>query len=178
MKYISNNIIETVKEIAAKYPKTVFCGSFGLVLNGLLHREVIDLDVITEINYYGEGGFFDDNRIHPKSNSHTFMINDDKVECFNIELYKVKVDVLFSHNTKPDYNVMKFDNVFIKVEKPISAIIAKLGYLKNDRSIKSFIKHLKDLLYMGVTNKDILIALDDCKILDNNEEYMLPNFLD
>ena len=169
MKYISNNITEAVKEIAAKYPNTVFCGSFGLALNNMLHREVMDLDIITEFNHYREGNFFDDDRINNESHSNKFMVGDDTVECFNIELNKVKVDVMYNNNTKPDYTIMGFEGIYINVEEPFSAINTKLKYLTNYKSIKSFVKHLKDLLYLNIPNNRILNAIEDCKIFDNDE---------
>lgn len=167
--YISEEILLVVKKIAEKFPDTVFCGSFGLVINEKLKRDVVDLDILVDRDYYSQSGFFDEFRVSNVSNvgmfSEKFMVGKNEVKSFRLFFpifdKNVKVDVLYNKEFNPNYKLVDIDqNLTIKVETPESAIKAKLGYIINDKSQKSFLKHLKDLIYMEVDKNLIINAID------------------
>jgi hypothetical protein len=55
------NLIETVKWVHGVFEgRVTFCGSFGLILNGLISRPIKDLDIITDDNYYGQPNLLND----------------------------------------------------------------------------------------------------------------------
>jgi hypothetical protein len=144
---ISENIKETVKQIATEYPETVFCGSFGLVLNGLLDREVKDLDVITHKYFLKWSGFFD--QFHTnigKSSDHWLTDGIGNVLCFKLLMNEIKVDCMYVIEHDTSFNEIDFEGVIIRVEDPKSAINAKIGYVENDQSDVSRLKHFADLV--------------------------------
>ncbi len=165
---------DTVCMIAHRHPETVFCGSFGLVLNGLLDRKVNDLDVITSENYWKWGGFFPDERRENHEGSQKFMVGKDTVLSFKVHLNGIKVDVLYNEGSKPEYTTADFGMMSIRVETPGSAIRAKKLYIVNDRSNESVVKHLKDLIYMG-TDRGMLIDLIDRSCLAGSAPWRVTS---
>ena len=168
-KYISEELILVIKKIASEYPEVVFCGSLGLVLNDKLHREVKDIDILVNNNYWKNGDFFNELRTSDISESHKFMVGKDIVLSFKLEFpifdKKVKVDVLYNEKNKPKYNKFVLDNLGIKVEEPESAINAKLKYIEHDLSHDSILKHLKDLIYLEVDKNLIIKAIDNSHLM-------------
>lgn len=168
MKYINDNIVGAVKMIAAVHPETVFCGSLGLVINGKLERNVKDIDVITDEDHYRENNFFPHDRAkviyHPNDEkpSHHFLVGKDTVSCFKLNLNGVKVDVLYNEKIKPEYTIVDFDGMKIRVENPESAIKVKKLYVTNDKAITGVMKHLKDLILMDVDKDELIEIIDKC----------------
>lgn len=161
---MNSKIISVVKQIAEDYPDTIFCDSFGLVLNGLLQRYVNDLDILTVEDHYGVGNFYEEYHMYAlryeNKNSHKFMVGKDQVLCFPLNFPNgIKVDVLYNENTKPKYREIDFHGTKIKIENPESAIDTKLKYIENDKNTESVLKHLKDLIFMGVENDKLNNAL-------------------
>lgn len=171
---IPNKIVVAVKMIAVIYPDVVFCGSLGLVLNGLIDRTINDLDILTPDNWYNDNKFFPDERINQQSTSHKFMVGKDEVSCFSLRLNNVKVDVLYNESKKPEYIVIDFDGIKINVETPESAIDVKKKYILADKSEISIIKHLKDLILLGVDRKELIELIDKswlCKSKSDKSQH-------
>ena len=185
-KYISEELILVIKKIVSEYPEVVFCGSLGLVLNDKLHREVKDIDILVNENYYKMGGFFGELRTSEVSESHKFMVGKDTVLSFKLVFpvfdKKIKVDVLYNATSEPiKYSLINLHDLGIKVEKPESAIGAKLGYIEHDLSHDSILKHLKDLIYLEVDKNLIISAIDNSHLSvskvdkkDNSDGLDLP----
>ena len=169
-KYISEELILVIKKIASEYPEVVFCGSLGLVLNDKLHREVKDIDILVNENYYQNGNFFNEIRVGNLSDSHKFMVGKDEVLSFKLKFpifdKKVSVDVLYNATSDPiKYSLINLHDLGIKVEKPESAINAKLKYIEHDLSHDSILKHLKDLIYLEVDKNLIIKAIDNSHLM-------------
>jgi len=184
MEHISNEMLIAIKEINKQYPDTIFCGSLGLVLNNKLDREVKDIDLLTDDNYYSKSDFFHDLRVANKSQSHKLMLSENEVSCFKIEMpilnKVISIDAL-GNLSGTEFDIMELDGVDIKVEKPEFAIKAKINYIKADKSNKSVLKHLKDLIYMEVDKNLIIEAIDNSVLspeVNKNEEISLdfPDF--
>lgn len=172
-KYISEKIIQVVKNIVIYYPDVVFCGSFGLVLNGKLEREVKDIDVLVAKSYYNQGGFFDKLRVSNScADSAIFMVGDEMVRSFKLKFDNdVKVDVLYNESEKvPDFKEIIFDGIKIRVENPEGAINAKLKYVRSDKFPDVAIKHIKDLIYMEVDKHKIIDAIDNSSLVERSPE--------
>jgi len=168
-KYISEEMGLVIKKIANEYPDVVFCGSLGLVLNDKLDREVKDIDILVKKNYYQKGKFYNNIRIGSESDSHKFMVGKDEVLSFKLEFpifdKKIKVDVLYNKNVKPQFELIFFDDVRICVEKPEAAINAKIKYIEHDISHDSILKHLKDLIYLEVDKNVIIKSIDNSHLM-------------
>lgn len=156
MKQLSQEIINSVHWANKYFPegRIVFCGSFGLALNGLLNREIKDVDLLTEKNYYMEYGM--DGR---EGNSGEFwMPTDNKnrqvlVKCFKLKSPdNIVIDVLHRLNSKRkeengfevEYTEVDFYGEKILVETPQGAITAKKRYLQSDQ-LQYRDKHIADL---------------------------------
>ena len=186
-KFIRKEIIEAVHQIAKDHPKTVFCGSLGLVFNGMLKRDVKDIDLITCVDYYSPVDHTEDKTItstfYPKyrwngdglsPHSEEFMVGVNKVKCF--KLYwpgEVKVDVLFNTGSKPDWRYADFFGETVRIETPGSAIDAKLRYVAGDRSVVSVGKHLKDLIDIGADRHLISEAISESVALNPSKSDVL-----
>ncbi len=170
-KFISEKIISVVRLLESKHPDIIFCGSFGLVLNGLLHREVKDLDIITQKNYYGTGDFFGEYLVDIEcGRSERFMVGKNRVVSFKLLIDGISIDVLYNLDENPTYNVKCFDGLYINVEEPESAIKAKKGYLQNDRSVYSAIKHLKDLIYLGIDKYELVDLINNSNLVPKDKD--------
>lgn len=154
--YISKEIADAVCGIYDSHPDAVFCGSFGLVLQGLLERKVHDIDILVDKNYYGDGGFYNDIRREVGFTSHSFMLGKDETTCFKLDFPGgIHVDVLHNANNKPDFTHIEFFGRMIKVETIDGAIDAKKQYVVNDRSQFSTLKHFRDLILLNVPRKEL-----------------------
>lgn len=116
--------------------KVVFCGSFALLLHGLLNRPVKDLDIIVSklpksSNRYGYA-----------DNSGNFDVEGINIKWAYMERYNIKIDV-FERKDKVKYTEVVFNGIKIKIEDPAVAIAAKRNY-----SGKYHDKHEGDLKYI------------------------------
>ena len=168
-EYISKDIANTVKMIAAVHSDVVFCGSFGLVYNGLLQRQVKDLDIITEKDYFRKDAveFFFHDRIKKNSTSEKFLVGDTLIKAFCLMLNNTKVDVFYTGKKISNYEVVDFDGVKIKVESPEKAIEAKKNYVLTDKYQINILKHLKDLILLGVDRKELVNIINKSHLYSN-----------
>lgn len=181
-KYISKEIFDVVKEIATKHPETVFCGSFGLILNNKLQRDVKDIDIIVKENYYSNNGdcdFFSNKRyiFHAggvEHDSNHFMVGKNSIKCFKLYFDEIKVDVFYCENNDitPKYNKINIGGVDILVETPESAIKAKKEYVINDKSQNSILKHLKDLIYMETDKNELVDLINNSHLYYKKEKVV------
>ncbi len=154
--FISENLFIVVKKIAKDYPDVIFCGSFGLVYNGLLKRKVNDIDILVKEDYFHNNEFYPTLRINSDPSSETFKMNDDEwIDAFKVEFpifdEFYKVDVLYNKKNyiNSEFDTVNIDGIAVKIEKPKGAMQAKLRYLQNDKSERSFYKHLLDMIYIN-----------------------------
>lgn len=108
--------------------KVTFCGSFGLKLNGKIHREVHDVDCITDECYYGKNPIeYFPAKIYNRENFFYNVYKGESAEFFVdgvlVKIFKlispqgIHVDVMF----RPDVtfsSLAQIKNTIIKVEKP------------------------------------------------------------
>lgn len=141
----------------------LIAGSVGLVLQGAIQREVHDIDVVTLTDFYHYGGFYNNRRSDKGSNSHKFMNGQDQVRAFNVYFDDLKVDVLYNTTNPPKWKEIEFRGKKIRVEDPQGAINAKIGYVENDTVPESRLKHLADLIEMGI-DKQTLLKIARAKI--------------
>lgn len=151
MKQFSQEIINSVHWANKHFPsgRVVFCGSFGLALNGLLDREIKDIDLLTEKNYYMEW-----NMEGREGNSGQFWVptaNKNRqilVKCFKLQSPdKITIDILHRTGDKEfevEYTEVDFYGEKIFVETPQGAITAKQRYLQSDQ-LQYKDKHIADL---------------------------------
>lgn len=181
-EFIDDKMIKTVKRIVLEDPNVVFCGSFGLVLNEKLLRKVKDIDILTPVNYYGNpNDFFLDERTRTDVNiseSHKFMVGKDQVFSFKVQVYGVSIDVLYNDTTHPKFYEHEFHGIMIKVETPESAIRAKKLYVVNDKSQYSVIKHLKDLIFMGIDKHELIELIDSSYLVEDPKKVKKPTNID
>lgn len=141
------------------------CGSFGLKINGLLDREIHDLDLLTDHDWYGWNPF----RGTPTENdsSHKFSVYGKEIKCTKIRamgcdvdlLYnpsgtkckkvKLLVDISYGETCELLHNIDSRE-IIVRVEDPMVAIRFKQEYMKNDRMKESREKHKADLKKMGI----------------------------
>ena len=138
----SKDFIDAVHKVNEKYKgNVVFCGSFGLVLNGLLDRPIKDIDVLTFENYF----------VSPErelGNSGVFDVGNIEVLCFKEHINNITIDTLYRNDSENiKYSNIDFYNISIKVELPQSAILFKKQYIESNKDKSNFNteKHLKDL---------------------------------
>jgi hypothetical protein len=138
----TQEFINVVHKINDDYEgKVVFCGSFGLVLNGLLDREVHDIDVLTFENHYLTNNNKNDREL---GGSGKFMVGGKEVLRFKRNVNGYDIDVLYKDD-ELKYSEQNFYNKIIKVEQPMQAVIAKKQYLESNANHVNKEKHLHDL---------------------------------
>ena len=159
--HITEPIIRMVHALSAAFDnEIIFCGSFGLVYNGVLDRPIGDIDVMTMHDYY-HGGWDKDSALErEEGSSGTFQIGDHIVVCFKLWLKgdtdAPSADIFYAHdNYMPSYDVVDFHGVKIKIEKPEGAIVAKKRYVASPQ-LKNRNKHKSDLNNMSVESMDDL----------------------
>ena len=175
-KFISAEIIETVKLIVKEHPDVIFCGSLGLVLNNQIERNVKDVDILVNDDFYQKGGFFNDLRqMVNDHHSHKFMVGKDTVTCFSLNFpTNIKVDVLYNETSPPVSTKMNFDGIEINVETPESAISVKTKYILNDKKPQSMLKHLSDLIEIGIDRKKLINLISDSFVMTGDLFYEEP----
>lgn len=174
-KYISQDIWDVLLDITAAYPSIVICGSVGLVLNGVLKREVHDIDILSQDDLH----FANSTKVF-NADSERFTVKDEITNCSYIFLNKVKVDVLKNSGKPPKYAKMYFKGRFLKVENPKYAIRFKKKYILANDNLESVLKHLADLLLLKVPVEEVLkviqkrTPINDSKLdehLSTEDEY-------
>lgn len=173
MKNISQEVVDAILEVNRQIPGCVICGSFGLVLNGYLDRQVGDLDVLTPYNcevaiFEGE---LEKNRSNTEGHSQYFVNDGKKIKCVKTRYGSVKIDLMYNREIMDDAEFFEYNlkSELIKIEEPTGAVKAKLSYIKVMTGFSYFIKHLKDLLEMPddiCGKREIKDALEGCKIQD------------
>lgn len=128
----------------------VFCGSFGLLLNGYLDRPIGDIDILTKEDHY-TGGQVDyhllgDYRVSGTADSHKFMLGDTEVLSFKVRVGELNIDIFYTSNELEYDEVDLGKGITILVEKPQYAIENKKLYVRSNR--RSSVKHKLDLDYM------------------------------
>lgn len=158
--FITNPIVLTVKEIFNKEPTVVFCGSFGLLLNGFLMRKIHDIDILTLENQYMNGYFLVDDPkkdVRESSDSCKFIVDEMLILSFKLKIHGVVVDVLHNAHKLPVYNQMSFFGTSINVEEPSSAIEFKKKY----GAARLLQKHIDDLSFISGEILDMPTTNDD-----------------
>jgi hypothetical protein len=162
---MNDNIIKTIEWLEENLTeKPIYGGSFGLFVNGLLDREIHDLDIITTTDYYveitkhlfkGDLITFD---FRQEGQSNKFVRNDCLVKVFKvISPYGINIDFLFvsnNHDVSVDikYKTIKFGNLELNIEDPNEAIVAKYSYQSRPELLEDHReKHRRDLENMNVT---------------------------
>jgi hypothetical protein len=148
-KYLSENLIQTIIYLNKKYnERIIFCGSFGLVVNGLLDREIHDIDCFTLDNHYGCMPINMDE--HDFGSGH-FFVGGKEIFNFCEKINNYSIDIMYRED--PDnikYNIVDFYGSTIKIEDPEFAIKAKKQYLESNKNLVNKEKHLSDLRYLGI----------------------------
>jgi len=144
-KIFSEDLIKTIIHLNKKYDeRIIFCGSFGLVLNGLINREIHDIDCFTLDNHYGNMPINMDE--HNFGSGH-FFVDDKEIFRYSEIINNYDIDIMYRddpYNIK--YSVIDFYGSSIKVENPESAIIAKEQYLESNKNHINKDKHTNDLI--------------------------------
>lgn len=149
--------------------EVTICGSYGLKINGLLDRDIHDLDLITDHNWYNGNPF----RGNPTENdsSHKFSVYGKEILCTKVFVAGCDIDLLYNPSGSKSEMVRLLvditDNcsendlhdpspreLIVRVEDPKVAIRFKQEYMKNDRSEESREKHRMDLESLGVQVKN------------------------
>ena len=140
----SENIVNTIIRLNEKYDKRIiFCGSFGLVLNGLISREIHDIDCFTLDNHYGTQPLNDTE--HNFGSGH-FMVSNKEIFRFSEKINNINIDIMYRDDPENiKYSIVDFHGIQIKVELPASAIQAKKQYLESNKNHINKEKHLSDL---------------------------------
>ena len=161
---MNDNIIKTIEWLEENLTeKPIYGGSFGLFVNGILDREIHDLDIITTNDYYSDASkhMFKGNLItfdfRQEGQSNKFVRNDCLVKVFKvISPYGINIDFLFvsNHDVPVDikYKTIKFGNLELNIEDPNEAIVAKYSYQSRPELLEDHKeKHRRDLENMNVT---------------------------
>lgn len=153
-KFLNEDLINTIKYIYERDKTVVFCGSLGLVLNGMLFRPVKDIDILTEQDHYQDGTYLieKEGEIRESSDSGIFYVDDIKVKSFKLKILNSIIDVLFSSKVT-EYQIIRFEDMDLRVEKPEFAISFKERYNNRNGNLKKE-KHDEDLKNMGVNRKN------------------------
>jgi hypothetical protein len=158
-KYLSSNMSVTIVRIRSMFPEIIFGGSLNLLLNGLLNREIKDIDILlpktTSLGDFIDNNNIDDENISSGSiedeNGNEIQRTSLKINGINICCFKVEEELL-------DYDVLTnpMHYIFpIKLQSLKHVIRAKILYSKKDK------KHTEDLVYifnkmLEVHNKKLL----------------------
>lgn len=159
---MNENILKTIEWLEENLTeKPIYGGSFGLFANGLLDREIHDLDIITNVDYYNSNELFKDLIVwdfRQEGESSKFVRNDHLVKVFKIiSPYGINIDFLHVTNDGQStidikYEKMKFGDLELNIEDPNEAIVAKYSYQSRPELFEEHKeKHRKDLGNMKVT---------------------------
>lgn len=145
-KYLTREVLDAVLWVNTLFRgKVIFCGSFGLVAQGLLERKINDIDCITEENWYGT--FFQHIGQYgiASSNSEKFEVNGILVLCFKITAPNgVIIDVLFRGDYGHMVNGISRNSISryitgrrnyegeIRIQKAEQIIEAKVNWVKKN----------------------------------------------
>lgn len=147
-RFITGPIIQLVHELNKAFSgDIVFCGSFGLVFNGVLDREIGDIDALVFHDYY-HGGL--DNNVFERhaNSSDIFEVNGHKISCFSMshpEIKGIDADILHMPDGHvPPHDIVDFHGVSIKIEKPEGAFVAKKQYTAQPK-LHNKEKHNRDI---------------------------------
>jgi len=164
-KYITPSIVKLIHGLNKVFNgRIVFCGSFGLVYNNKLDREIGDIDAITFDNYYGgdenvvrwQNGINGFTRIPGESGS--FSMDDRTVLCFRLEhdnKSMLPTDIMYvMGNYMPKYTEVDFHGTMIKIENPDGAIFAKKQYIDSPQ-LENRDKHKTDIEKIGIGGDDL-----------------------
>ena len=161
--YITDEILDAVLWVNTLFRgKVTFCGSFGLVAHGILHRPIHDIDCITDDNLYGVFYELIGQYGIGTSNSEKFQVDGIWVLCFKLTAPNgINVDVMYRADGCKSQTawVHKLNDQYgeIKIEKPESAIEIKRNYLNlagRTPNTESAEKHKADLEYIDVWDKE------------------------
>jgi hypothetical protein len=162
-EFISNEHHKIIKILHERDSSIIFAGSVGLIINGLLKRNAIDIDIVTPINYYrGMNEFFWDKRTDPGSITRGFNVGEERIDIFALNFGKIKVDVFYKEETAIDNHKFiekGFYGKTIRIGDPEEAIRAKLDYIEKNFDAFKAHKHLIDLLEMGIDRNRIIESL-------------------
>lgn len=158
-RYFTQELVDAVKWVHNTFDgKVIFCGSFGLVLNGKLKRFVHDIDAFSEVDYLSDTtlwGKIKNGTYLGRIGSGNFEMDNEPVSTIKFLVPNTIVTVDFFHRkTLPEYDIIEFDGLQIKVEKAQGAIDAKRQYVKSAQNGNRQ-KHIDDLNFMGVNDIEI-----------------------
>lgn len=165
---ISSEFIDIIKYLAHKDPDIIFCGSFGLSVNGLINRKIRDLDVITNKKYKQLFELYDIGNFRTKhESSHIFNFDDEEVIVETMDINGIRVD-FFNVNRNVEYKKFRLqDGTIIKVETPEYAINVKKQYIKLNPNEEVFLKHFADLVNCGISTNEI------ADIIKQRKEFLI-----
>jgi hypothetical protein len=102
--------------------------------------------------------------------SQKFKVDKNIIKCLSVIVDGVKVDgfyndSLYSEDLEPqNYYTISFEGIPIKVEKPEKAVQVKKQYIQTDRYGEGVLKHLRDLIELGVDRKELIEIISKVKI--------------
>jgi len=70
----------------------------------------------------------------------------------------------------PNYTIINYKGINIKVEQPDEAIKVKKMYILSDKSLQGVIKHLKDLILLNVDRKELVDIIDKSSFYKKEEK--------
>jgi hypothetical protein len=70
----------------------------------------------------------------------------------------------------PNYTIINYKGINIKVEQPDEAIKVKKMYILSDKSLPGVIKHLKDLILLNVDRKELVDIIDKSSFYKKEEK--------
>lgn len=172
-KMMPKNSLLVIEHIIKHDPNAVFCGSFSLILSGLLLRKISDFDVITPIDRYKELNYMglDASEHRIWGNSGIFNVDGNIVKCFNLRIHDINIDFLYSDYLHPKSVVINFMGLKISVENPMTAVAHKINYTDRDNLLQAT-KHEEDLEFILDLDKDVYVDHQPVAIKNNSKPFV------
>lgn len=134
----------------ADWDNLCICGSTSLSIQGLLSREIGDIDIVSRSNFYSIQGA-PIRGVRVKSSSSNFEVGGRTVKSFGITDGEDKFDVFYSQNYFPECTKIVVGGTSINLETISSVLTHKLKYIKSNFSDpeleSSKAKHIEDYNY-------------------------------
>lgn len=135
-----NKITLALKHICEKCPDAVVGGSIAFISRGLLDREPHDIDLFfNEHSSLTKNGLLTDCIVDELGSDTTTDIEGKEIQRTSLKIMGVKVCAFKVGDSYLSHDVVVYDGVSIRAQRPEYGIVAKKIYAeKND-------KHKKDL---------------------------------
>jgi len=136
---MSNGINEALEHIMRRCPDAVVGGSIAFIARGLLTREPADIDLFFH-DYVSltKNGLFDCFIDEVGSDTVTNM-DGNPIQRTSLKIMGVKVCAFKVENREMEHDVLMYNDIAIRAQKPEFGIAAKLIYQDKNG------KHAKDL---------------------------------